>query len=90
LNIDPPVDWCSGAKTGDAKVRGGYAELSSLDIRAMSPTTPIIVLRHGPLPSDSDGMHLRRAARRFLSSKEDCSGTVLSDRTLFFLGRREG
>jgi hypothetical protein len=62
LNIGPMVDWCSGAKTGDAKVREVYTELPSLDIKAMSPTTPIIVLRHNPLPNESDGTHLSRAA----------------------------
>jgi hypothetical protein len=91
LNIGPTVDWCSEAKTGDAKVRKVYTELSSLDIKAMSPTAPIIMLRHDPLPSESDGTHPSRAARRVLSSEKDSSGPkVLSDRTLFCLDRREG
>jgi hypothetical protein len=91
LNICPTVDLCSGAKTGDAKVREVYTELSSLDIKATSPIIPIIVLRHNPLPNESDEAHLSRAARRVLFSKEDYSGPkVLSNRTLFCLGRREG
>jgi hypothetical protein len=91
LNIGPMVDWCSRAKTGDAKVREVYTELPSLDIKAMSPTAPIIMLKHDPLPSKSDGTHLSRAAWRVLSSEKDSSGPkVLSDRRLFCLGRREG
>jgi hypothetical protein len=91
LNIGPTVDWCSGAKTGAAKVREEYTQFSSLDIRTMSSITPIIVLRHDPLPNESDGTHLSRAAWRVLSSEENCSDPkVFSDRTLFCIGRREG
>jgi hypothetical protein len=90
LSIGPTVDWCSGAKTGNAKVREEYTELPSLDIRVISPRGPIIVSKQDPLPNEYEGTHLSRAARRVLSSEKNNSGPkVLWDRTLFCLGRRE-
>jgi hypothetical protein len=87
LSIDPTVDVDWWEAVASRPVTQGFLKIPSLDIRTM---LPIIALRHDPLPSEFDGTYLSRAAWRFFSSEDDCSGPeVLSDRTFFPLGRRE-
>lgn len=69
------------ADTSNAKVPEVYAELSSLDTRAI---LPINVVRYHPSWSESNASHLSRAARRVFSREKGWSGVkVLSDRILF-------